>query len=236
MTAYHRPSNLAEALALCARSGAIVIGGGTALHARGPGEPVEVVDLQALGLDGIVAAGNGAMTVGATATLQQLVHHEATPPVVRDAARRARPSTLRNQATVGGLLASGDPESELLAALLVYDAVVTIAAADGTREVPLDAVLAGLPLEHGTLVTAVTLATGGRAAAARVGRTTADAPIVAAVARSDDGTRRTALAGVAARPVLVGADLHPPGDHRGSGEYRVAMAAVLVERALEALE
>jgi carbon-monoxide dehydrogenase medium subunit/putative selenate reductase FAD-binding subunit len=52
-----------------------------------------------------------------------------------------------------------------------------------------------------------------------------------------DGTRRLALAGVAATPVLVdGADrLDPPADFRGSSEYRRALAAILMARALEAI-
>jgi CO/xanthine dehydrogenase FAD-binding subunit len=207
------------------------------LGARSSDQAVEVVDLQALGLGTFEPAGDGGLRIGATVTLQQLADHAAAPPVVREAAHRERPSTLRNQATVGGVIASGDAESELLAALLAHDAVVTLVSAGAVDDRPLGAVLAGLPLPRGLLVSSVTVATGGRAAAARTARTTADTPIVVAIARADGGAPRVALAGVAPRPVVVTAvdDLDPPGDFRGSGEYRAELARVLTARVVEAL-
>ena len=238
VTAYSRPRTVQEAVLLSRNPSAVVIGGGTTLHGSGGDRRVEVVDLQATGLDHIDAAGAEAVRIGATATLQQLVDHEALPAVVREAARRERPSTLRNQVTVGGCVATGDAESELLAALLAHDAFVTVLGEGGSEDAPLEAVLDGLPLERGRLVTAVTVATGGRAAVARTARTRADKPIVVAVARSTGGAPRVALAGVARRPVVVATaeGLAPPGDFRGSGEYRAAVAAVLLRRAVEALQ
>ena len=159
------------------------------------------------------------------------------PVVVREAARREQPSTLRAQATVGGCIATGDPESEVLAALLVHAAVVDVVGRAGTEQLPLEAVLAALPLPAGKIITAVTIDTRGVAAAARTARTKADKPIVAAVARAVDGTRRMALAGVAATPVLVDSaeGLEPPSDLRGSGDYRRMLAGVLLARVGEAI-
>jgi len=50
-----------------------------------------------------------------------------------------------------------------------------------------------------------------------------------------DGRRRLALSGVASTPILVGEadELDPQGDFRGSGEYRRALAGILVSRAIE---
>ena len=70
-------------------------------------------------------------------------------------------------------------------------------------------------------------------------RTPADAPIVAAVARrTPDQQTLLALCGVAQTPVLVDPDdvadsIDPPGDFRGSAEYRRAMALTLTQRVLE---
>ena len=73
ITTYHRPKSLDDALKLLSRRTPITVplGGGTVLsHQRG--EDIEVVDLQALGLNGILERGK-LLEVGATVTLQQLL-------------------------------------------------------------------------------------------------------------------------------------------------------------------
>jgi CO/xanthine dehydrogenase FAD-binding subunit len=258
ISAYQRPATLEAALACLARPGAVPVGGGTKLNATATLQPIEVVDLQNLGLDRIERLDGRLAVIGATVTLGQLAGNEVIPDVIREAARREQPSTLRAQATVGGCVATGDSHSELLAALLAHGGLVRIAAADGVRELTLQQLLAALPATAGGIITAVTISTAGRSSAARTGRTRADRPIGAAGARvTADGRRQVALAGVAATPVLIdgadhfGADpapasppgtspldtsrLDPPADFRGSAEYRRALAAVLTARALAAI-
>lgn len=217
------------------RPGAVVLAGGTQLNGRRTGETVEVVDLQLLDLGGIVPQTGDSLRIGAMTTLQQLVDSEHAPEVVREAARREQPSTLRAQATVGGCIATGHAESELLAALLVHEAVVHLASRVAAETVPLEELLADLPIGPGRVVTAVTIHTAGAAAAVRTARTPADRAIVAAFARATDGGRRIALTGVAPTPILVQAeaDLDPTGDFRGSSDYRRALAHVLLARAVE---
>jgi probable selenate reductase FAD-binding subunit len=236
ISAYFRPESLIEAFALLRRPGAVLIGGGTKLNRRRSSEPIEVVDLQALGLGRVEQPDADTVVVGATATLQDLVETEALPAAVRAAARREMPSTLRAQSTVGGTIVTADRESELLIALLVHDAVVRIERPEGNEELALETLLAQLPLTTPAIVTAITIDTRGRSSIARTARTPADKAIVAAAARiSPDGRRRLALAGVATTPILWGEndDLEPPGDYRGSGEYRHALAGVLAARAIE---
>jgi probable selenate reductase FAD-binding subunit len=236
ISAYSRPESVGEALALLERPGAVLIGGGTKLRDRRSSEPISVVDLQATDLDRIERLDTGVLRIGATATLQQLVDSEEVPAVIREAARRELPSTLRAQSTLGGTIVSADWESELLAALLVHDAVVSVARPEGTENMGLDVMLAQLPSSSHGIVTAVAIETGGATSAARTARTPADKPIVVAVARvGADRRRRIALAGVATTPVLVDEidDLDPPGDFRGSGQYRRELARVLVSRAIE---
>ena len=88
ISAYSRPESIGEALALLDRPGAVLIGGGTKLHGGRPSEPMSVVDLQLAGLGGIDRLDAGALRIGATTTLQQLVDSEDVPAVVREAARR----------------------------------------------------------------------------------------------------------------------------------------------------
>ena len=248
VSAYWRPVTLDGALALAHRRGAVPIGGGTKVNATPSGGPVEIVDLQALGLDRIEPTPTGA-SVGATATLQQIADEMVVPAAVRDAARREAPSTLRAAATIGGCVATGHWESEFLATLLACDATVTLARSHGAQELGLDVLLADHRSLQGTIITRVCIAGDGIIAAARTGRTPADRPIVCAVARRAAGGVRLALSGVAARPVLSrtapirsGADgaawaerLDPPGDFRGSSGYRRALAVTLARRAVEAV-
>jgi len=236
ISAYSRPESIGEAFALLDEPGAVLIGGGTKLNGWTSSPPMSVVDLQRAGLAGIERLETGTLRIGATTTLQQLVDSEDVPEVVRQAARRELPSTLRAQSTLGGTIVSADRESELLAALLVHEAVVFVARPEGSETMALEVLLTRLPLASHEIVTALVIDTGGRASVARTARTSADKPIVVAAARvGTDGRRWVALAGVASTPVLVEdtGGLDPPGDFRGSGEYRRALAKVLVSRAIE---
>jgi putative selenate reductase FAD-binding subunit len=236
VTAYWRPSTMVQAFELLERPGAVVLAGGTQRRG-GVSESAEVVDLQALDLDGLEPEAGDSLRIGAMVRLQQLADSRLVPDVVREAARREQPSTLRAQATVGGCLAAGQAESELLAALLVHEAVVDLGTSVATEAVPLETLLADLPLGAGRLVLSVTIKTTGAAAAFRTARTPADRAIVAAYARVTDGGERIALTGVATTPILVGPgdELDPIGDFRGASDYRGALAEVLLARAMEAI-
>ncbi len=235
ITAYHRPRHLDEALALLASPERVPLGGGTVLNAdRAPSE-LELVDLQALGLDGIVSDGVR-LRLGATATLADVAEHGSVPAQVRRLARAELPSTLRTLATVGGTVARRDSDSVVLAALLVHDAEVELAGAD---DLPLSvALVSGIP--EGALITAVTIDPSGDGAEAVAARTPADTPIVAAIGRRAPDGIHLALTGAAARPVLVSpdaptADLDPPSDFRGSSAYRLELAGVLAGRVVAQL-
>jgi CO/xanthine dehydrogenase FAD-binding subunit len=239
---YHRPESLGEALALLNREGprSAVLGGGTSFNAAEPEDPVEVVDLQAIGLDGIRLNGS-TVEIGAMVRLSDLANNDSTSDLLKELCRREGPNTLRNAATVGGTIAAGDPESELLAGFLVYQGQVTLAVLGGdTRTVGLDELLADRGMLQGAIITKLQLDPGGSGAVARTGRTPSDVSIVAAVARKTAAGLILALTGVASTPILVkpaevGA-LHPPGDFRGSSDYRRHLAGILTRRVIDQLE
>ena len=235
VAAYFRPDSLDEALSLLAGPHRIVLGGGTTINSDRQRSDVEVVDLQALGLDSIESS-ETELRIGATATLADVAGSDQVPDGLCAIARRESPSTLRTLATIGGLIASAHPDSVLLAALLVHGASVDLA---GSEAMPLASVLAqGVPSQ--AIITAVRLDPTGVLCHAATGRTPADVPIVAAVARAGAGGISLALTGVAATPITVDPDdpvggLAPPGDFRGSSGYRVELAGVLAARALGGL-
>lgn len=249
--AYHRPETLDEASSLLSGPNSRAIGGGTVAVPESRGakaDGVELVDLQGLGLDGIEQSGNR-LILGSMIRLGDLVsgglmsHEpggttpgEMVPQLIRDLARRELPSTLRNQATLGGTIALGDSESILLAGLLVHGAQVHL---HGQEPISLEQSLA--ECVGNRVVTAVSIelddsATGGSATAS-TGRTPADIPIVAAIGRRVDDVVRMALTGLAPSPVLVDPsdplrDLDPVGDFRGSPAYRRHLATTLCTRVL----
>jgi CO/xanthine dehydrogenase FAD-binding subunit len=236
---YHRPATLDEALRLLDDPGAAVLAGGTDLNGDAIGAPSIVVDVQDLGLDKISADG-GIVHIGATATLQALVDSDLVPELIRDLAHREAPNTFRNAATAGGVIGASEPESELLAGFLVFDALVTVVGTAGASTVPLGDILDDPELAAGGIIIEIAVPTGGHTAADRTGRTPADRPIVMVAGRLDDAnTLRLVATGVAANPAPIDLDslyeLDPPGDFRGSSGYRRHLAGVLGARVVREL-
>ena len=236
---YHRPQSVEEALRLLVQKGqaGAILAGGTGLLSRLDDDVTDIIDLQAAGLDRFDIS-EDRVTVGSMTRLQMIVENEAVPMVVRDAARNEGPNTLRHAATVGGALVGGDWESELCAALLAFDAKVTVQTAGELCEVDLEEFVANEYPDG--IVIRVSFARDGVAAYERVARTPADSPIVAVVGRRDaNGVVKLAFCGVAERPVLLTPGeletLDPPGDFRGSAVYRRTVAGVLAQRVTLAL-
>jgi CO/xanthine dehydrogenase FAD-binding subunit len=237
---YHRPSGLDEAVSLLVRDDVVtaVVAGGTAITAADLAEATEVVDIQAI-VGSTVERKADRVVFGAMARLQDVIESDATPPLIAELARREGPNTLRNASTIGGTVAEADCESELLAGLLVHEAMVTLTSSAGETEIALADLLANRELLAGAIITAVSASIGGETASARTGRTPKDTSIVAAAGRIVPAGLRIALTGVAATPVLVDpndlAALEPIGDFRGTAAYRKELAGVLTERVIAQL-
>ncbi len=240
ITQYHRPSSLDEALELLSQSNTFPLGGGTSITSADNEGSVAVVDLQSIGLGGVDSDG-AKVTIGATSVLQDLVESPDVPSILRDLAHREAPNTIRNAATLGGTIATADPESELLAGLLVFDTTVFITRSGGTDTVQLENVLQDLTTLQGAIITAVSLEVTGTSVAHRTARTPADRPIVAVIGRRRaSGETLIAATGLTQRPSRIDPDrldtLEPPPDFRGSSGYRSRLAAVLTARVIEDLD
>ena len=234
---YLSPTSIAEAVRLLtsANGNYAALAGGTRLVGEletGQANHLDgVVDLGGLGLDTIHVDGD-VLTIGAMASLTDIVEHgvagELAGGLLRRAARGEGPINLRNAATVGGVVATAEHDSEFYAALLALNATVHLRDETGDASIP----LAELTAVRG-LVTAVSLPLiEARSGLARVARTPSDRPIVAALAVVIETGERVALCGVAERPMLSGSEFSYISDFKGSAEYRRAMAEIVLERAL----
>ena len=242
LKSFYRPHTIAETVALLNQPNVhlVPLAGGAKLVGRLEASGLTaidgVIDLRRLGLD-YIRTDRDDLCIGATVTLTALANHELAGALVDGLLRRAAygegPLNLRNVATVGGIVATAEYDSELYAALLALDATATIHTAGAQGK----SVETTIPLTHldkiAGLLTEIRIPwQEGRGGHARVVRTPSDRPIVAALAVSCADGERVALCGVAAKPILAHVSLNPPDNFKGSAPYRLAMAAVVKRRAL----
>jgi len=264
---YAAPATLAEVIELLAANPANVpLAGGNGLLTllkRGELKPATLVDLRKLDqLRGLAFTTDGRLRIGALTTLTELVDDPRVraahlPGVLGDALAVAGDVQARNRATIGGTLASAAQGSDLSAALLVLDATADVAGINGSRVIPVAALLDGTDLVRpGELITAVDLspAEPGSAYSRLVNRATMHAlcGVAVTVALGEDGTVsrcRVAVTGATTYPrrlteleaSLVGMTppiLVPPqqgssfvDDRLASATYRKQMTSTMAERA-----
>lgn len=260
--AWLAPTSLEEALALKAEHGdeAAVVAGGTflaiLLNARliAPARYLALRDVANLAY----IEANGELRLGAMTTHRAVeispVVHEGWPGLARTFALVASPR-VRNQATVGGVLADADYASDPPAVLTALGARAVAARKAGRREIPLEELVTGYYetcLEPDELIVEVRVPQEGRAVYRKFcSRSHEDRPCVGVAAAERGGALRVVVGAVAARPqwfpeLCVGDDaaeighryaeaIDPISDARGSAEYRRRVIAVEVRRALEEL-
>jgi carbon-monoxide dehydrogenase medium subunit len=266
------PAGLDEALALRAAHGdeATVVAGGTFLAIlmnQGFLRPSALLSLGGLTELRGIAVVDGELRVGAMVTHRAVERdarvREGWPVLARAFSLVASPR-VRNQATVGGVLADADYASDPPAVLQALGARAVLRSARGERSVPIDELILGhyetciAPDE--LLVEVRVPPAPGRAAYRKFrSRSSEDRPCVAVAAVLVDGALRVVVGAVAGRPqqfpdVCAPAGGRPIdaalaaeigrgyaqrieaiGDARGSAAYRRRVTGVEVRRAIEEL-
>jgi aerobic carbon-monoxide dehydrogenase medium subunit len=260
--AWLAPGSLEEALALRAEHGhdVPVVAGGTFLAIlinQRLLEPEAFLSLRGVpGLDGISA--NGELRLGAMATHRAVEQSPLVrgrwPALARAFSLVASPR-VRNQATVGGVLADADYASDPPALFVALGARVVARSIGGEREIPAEELVTGYyetSLRPDELITEVRVPAATERAVYRKfrSRSQEDRPCVAVAAAAAGESVRVVVGAVAERPqhfpeLCVGSpeeigrsyaeSIEPISDGRGSAEYRRRVIAVEVRRALEEL-
>ncbi|HYY03602.1 MAG TPA: FAD binding domain-containing protein [Gaiellaceae bacterium] len=255
------PSSLDEALRLCAERGhdATVVAGGTfvaILMNQGLLAPEAFVSLRGVpGLDAI-AVDDGELRIGACVTHRAVecspIVREHVPALALAFSIVASPR-VRNQATVGGVLADADYASDPPAMLTALGARVLVRSVRGAREIALEELIVGhysTSLEPDELIVEVRAPLGQHRATYRKFRSRSheDRPCVGVAACRRPDELRVVVGAVADRPQwfphlcdgdasdvarAYAAAIEPLDDVRGSSDYRRRVIAVEVRRALE---
>jgi carbon-monoxide dehydrogenase medium subunit len=199
------PRSLGEAIRLLDRDDPAIrpIAGGTALMLMmktGLFRPIRLVSLHAIEgrYAGIAASPDGALRIGATATLRSVERSAEVrrhAPIVVRALKTLANVRVRNVATLGGHLAHADPHLDLPPVLAALDARLVIAGPDGERTIPVASLVAGYletVLKHNELIAEIVVPSqaGWRAVYAKCTARSADdwPSLGVAVALKTDGS------------------------------------------------
>ncbi len=259
------PSSLEEAASLRAERGedTTVVAGGSFLGIlmnQGFVQPSSLLSLgRVSALRGIEVRG-GELCLGAMVTHRRVERDPLVRdgwPVLAQAFGLVASPRVRNQATVGGVLADADYASDPPAVLFALGARAVLRSPRGERHVPVDELILGFYetcIADDELLTEVRVPAGVERAVYRKfrSRSSEDRPCVAVAAARAAGTLRVVVGACAEVPQHypdicaeatsaheVGARyaerLEPLSDSRGSADYRRRVVAVEVRRAVEAL-
>jgi carbon-monoxide dehydrogenase medium subunit len=266
------PTTLEEAIGLRADRGeaSTVLAGGSFLGIlmnQGFVHPSSLLALARVQELRGISVSNGRLRIGAMVTHREVERDQTVRegwPMLAEAFALVASPRVRNQATVGGVLADADYASDPPAALCAHDARAVLRSPRGEREVPIEELIVGFyetTIEHDELLTEVRVPAGTGNATYRKfrSRSSEDRPCVAVAAAHVDGALRVVVGACAevpqhypdicaiARGEEIGVSmareigeryaerLKPLTDSRGSAGYRRRVVAVEVRRAIETL-
>jgi aerobic carbon-monoxide dehydrogenase medium subunit len=269
---WHEPRSLEEALALRAEHGdeATVVAGGSFLGIvinQKLLAPTRLVALRRVADLRYIEVDKGVLRLGAMATHRSVEQHGVVQerwPALAFAFSVVASPRVRNQATVGGVVADADYASDPPSMLAALRARVVARSVRGKREIPMDEFILGhyeTALEEDELVTELRIPQCSGPSVYRKfrSRSSEDRPCVSVAAARDNGDLKVVVGAVADRPEYYpelcalanrermttelateigrryAEEIEPLSDSRGSERYRKRVIAVEVRRALEDL-
>jgi CO/xanthine dehydrogenase FAD-binding subunit len=246
---YFRPESVEKAVQILSRENGILkpLGGGTYLS-RHQKDTFGVVDLQSAGMDKIETRGQR-IVAGAMVRLNDLLDHDDVQDAIKDAILVDASMNIRNMASLGGWLISGNGRSILSTVLLALDATLT-------WEPDENRVRMGnwLPMRNeetpGVLLTEVEWWLRPHVVFEYVARSPKDQPtLIVAAAQWGSGRTRVALGGYGDAPIVAmdgpedtGVDVAAKDayaeaeDQWASAVYRREVAAKLALRCLDRID
>jgi carbon-monoxide dehydrogenase medium subunit len=259
---YARASSVDEASRLLSQGGdAKLLAGGHSLiplMRLRLAQPGLLVDINGLAGDlGSIRRDNGTLRIGALARhyqIQESADVQRSLPLLAEVAGEVGDEQVRSMGTLGGVLAHADPAGDYSTLALMLDATITT----NRRSIAARDFFHGLfttALESDELIVEVSFpVAAGPHRYEKFRRRMCDWAIVAVAAqRMDDGQWRVGVTNAAQTPVRAtaveqalragesaasaaqhaGEGLDPASDLRGSAEYKLHLAEVLTQRAIE---
>lgn len=256
---YHRATSVRDAVQALAdaHGDAKIIAGGQSLVpvlALRMARPKVLVDINRIpGLSTIVPV-DGGVRIGALVRHARLAEQTAHP-MLAEAARWIGHPAIRSRGTSGGSIAHADPAAELPVVAAALEATIHLAGPRGTRTSSATDFCVGAletTLAEDEMITAIDMPLPQRWGFAEFSRRHGDFGLVTVAAAEVGGHWRIAIGGVGGVPIRVkeaeqlhdsGAPLEqvtaaavaaisPGSDIHASAEYRCAMTAEFVRRAL----
>jgi aerobic carbon-monoxide dehydrogenase medium subunit len=261
--AFFAPTSVEQALALRGELGehATVLAGGTFLGIllnQGFLTPAAFLSLGRVDALRSISVRAGSLHLGALVThsaVERSVSVREGWPALAHAFGVVASPRVRNQATVGGVLADADYASDPPAMLAALDARVVLRSAGGERSVSVEELILGYYetcIADDELLTEVVVPpmTGPAVYRKFRSRSSEDRPCVSVAAARGEGGLKVVVGAVAEVPqsfpeacggsaaevaAAYAERVQPIADARGSAEYRRRVVAVEVRRAVEAL-
>jgi CO/xanthine dehydrogenase FAD-binding subunit len=146
----YRPDTLAEALLHLNMEPLIIIAGGTDLMVKNrnwstlaPNFKNDVIFISHLPELAYVFKDEEGIHIGSAMTLEELLHHDDVPTLLKDALKIMGSPAIRHMGTIGGNVGNASPAGDTLPVLYVLNAMITLASMDGKRSVSIEEFILG---------------------------------------------------------------------------------------------